>query len=64
MTMSCLLILIGSLASLVSTQPMSLNEPLQPHLSCNFLTCTGAILGKLSIRTNFVYFIFAFLRGS
>ena len=54
MTMSsingCLLLLLSSMASLASTQPMSLNEPLQPQLSCNFLTCTGAILGKLQLK--------------
>ena len=45
----CLLLLLGTLASLASAQPMSLKEPIQPHLSCNFLTCTGAILGKFLI---------------
>ena len=47
-TNGCLLVLGISIASLASGQPMSLNEPLQPRrLSCNFLTCTGAILGAV-----------------
>merc|ERR1712198_588466 len=44
----CLLLLLASMASLGSSQPKSLNEPLlQPRLGCGFpeiLSCSGDIL--------------------
>ena len=61
---SCLL-LLGSIASLGSAQPMSLKaELIQPRLGCNFLTCTSSILGESSILTmksDFAFFILSFL---
>ena len=43
-TSTCLI--LASIASPASAQPTSPNEPLQSRLSCNFLTCTGSILGE------------------
>ena len=36
----------------------------EPQLSCNFLTCPAAILGKLSIKTSLFSFNSVFLRSS
>ena len=41
-TSTCLI--LASIASPASAQPMS--PPQAPRLSCNFLTCTGSILGE------------------
>ena len=42
---SCLL-LLTSIASLTSAQPMSLSKATQPRLGCNFVFCSGSILGE------------------
>ena len=54
----CLLLLLGSIASLASAQPMSLNE-------CT--ACTDSIMSKLQFKlceTNFVFFNPVLTRGS
>merc|ERR1712013_225589 len=46
MSMLSMNIILVSLVSLVTAQPMSLTEPSQPLLSCNFLSCAGSIQGE------------------
>jgi len=45
-------ILIGSLVSLATAQTMSLIDPSQPLVSCNFLSCAGSILGGVETCLN------------
>ena len=52
MSMLSMNIILVSLVSLVTAQPMSLTGPSQPLLSCNFLSCAGSILGKSSLLSS------------